>query len=202
MWYCFAKFWGHCLIVLVTRCFKFTTSSRHYDPIWKSLQWLCVGVFHFIIKAMEFCKERVILSPVQSPSVQSLKLKPATSRISDSQAFLKSLKFSRKSHITLRSKETQHQFQCQDLLNRHQVHPLLQPWTSKSKGCQTVASDTTVWHWPCFLLRIFGGFRVSQLVSTPILSSGLVINNNPYSWALWESRQTKNQSERARYLCH
>ena len=33
VWYCFVKFWGHCLIVLVTRCFKFTTSSRHYDPI-------------------------------------------------------------------------------------------------------------------------------------------------------------------------
>ena len=44
------------------------------------------------------------------------------------------------------------------------------------KRCQTVASDTAVWH---FLLRIFGGFRASHvsegqwLVSPPILSSAL-----------------------------
>ena len=50
----------------------------------------------------------------------------------------------------------------------------------QSKGClKTVASDTTIWHWPCSLLRIFGGFHASHvsegqwLVSTPILSSAL-----------------------------
>ena len=52
-------------------------------------------MFNFIIKAMEFCKERVILAPVTvSPIVQSLKLKPATSRFSDSKSFLIHQKFS------------------------------------------------------------------------------------------------------------
>ena len=50
-----------------------------------------------------------------SQSVQSLKPKQATSRISVSQAF----KFSLKSHVTLRKKQSQHQFQFQDLLNQH-----------------------------------------------------------------------------------
>ena len=107
--------------------------------------------------------------------MQSLKLKPATSRISDSQAF----QFSRKSHITLRSKETQHQFQFQDLLNSHQVHPFLHPWTSKAKDVKNCSKRHYGLTLAMFSSKNLRGFRSSHvskgqwLVSMPILSNAL-----------------------------